>query len=59
MNEITKELLKALKHCQNVFMSYGIDRIDGDEISDKALEIINAAIAKAEVTLAAPAAIRR
>ena len=54
MNEITKELLDALKHCQNVFMSYGIDRIDGDEISDKALEIINAAIAKAEVILAAP-----
>ena len=54
MNEITKELLEALKHSQNVFMIYGIDRIDGDEISDKALEIINAAIAKAEAALSAP-----
>ena len=54
MNDVTKDLLEALKHCQNIFVSYAIDRIDGEEISDKALAIINAAIARAEASLATP-----
>ena len=41
------ELLEALKHCEDVFMRYEISRVDGEEITDKALQTIRAAIAKA------------
>lgn len=41
------ELLDALKHCESMLMSYSIDRVDHEQIEDKALTKIRAAIAKA------------
>jgi len=40
-------LLKVAKHCEEMLMSYEINRINGDEISSEALSLIRAAIAKA------------
>jgi len=41
------ELLGVAKHCEDMLMSYSIDRADGDAIADEALVMIRAAIAKA------------
>jgi hypothetical protein len=41
------DLLEVAKHCENMLLRYEINRIDGEEISDRALELIRAAIAKA------------
>lgn len=41
------DLLAAAELCREIFIRYGIDRIDGEEISDAALEILNSAINKA------------
>ena len=41
------ELLEALKHCEDVFMRHEINRVDGEQISELALSVIRAAIAKA------------
>ena len=37
-------LLDAAKHCRELFMRYEINRVDGEEISEAALEKLNAAI---------------
>jgi hypothetical protein len=42
------ELLDVARHCEEILMRYEINRVDGDEIADKALALIRAAIAKAE-----------
>lgn len=39
-------LTKALEHCQDIFIKYEINRIDGEEIGDNALKIIYAALNK-------------
>ncbi len=41
------DLLDVARHCEQILTSYEINRIDGEEISDKALALIRAAIAKA------------
>ena len=41
------ELLEALKHCEDVFMRHEINRVDGEQISELALSVIRAAIARA------------
>ncbi len=41
------ELLSAVRHCEDVFMKYSIDRIDGDEITEEALRVIRSAISRA------------
>lgn len=45
--ESFRYLVEALRHCEDVLTRYEINRIDGEEISDNALSIIRAAIAKA------------
>lgn len=41
------ELLAAAKHCKEMLLRYEINRINGDEIEDEALTILNTAISKA------------
>lgn len=38
----------ALEHCEGVFMAHEINRVNGDQIADDALEIIRAALKGAE-----------
>lgn len=41
------DLLAAAEICREILMRYGIDRIDGEEITDNLLDILNSAINKA------------
>lgn len=42
------ELVAAASHCEELLMKYGIDRIDGEELSEAALALLRSALRRVE-----------
>lgn len=48
MTDLVSQLVGALKYCQGVFMAHEINRVNGDQIADDALDIIRSALTAAK-----------